>query len=44
MLTPDLVQGHVMAGSTVPDALSSTPPDVVLPSDDASDVGCNSEL
>ena len=35
--TPDLVQAHVMAGSAVPDALSSTPPDADLPSDDASE-------
>ena len=35
--TPDLVQAHVMAGSTVPNALLATPPDVDLPSDDASD-------
>ena len=34
---PDLVQAHVMAGSTVPNALLATPPDVDVPSDDASD-------
>ena len=35
--TPNLVQTHVMAGSAVPDAMSSTPPDAVLPPDDASE-------
>ena len=35
--TPDLVQAHVMAGSTVSDALAATPPNADLPSDDVSD-------